>query len=166
MSFFYQNPLILVVILTIVLSPFILIIASNQNKNVKNKLRLVFFCILAVQIILGFFNWENFKELGRSGYELALNFPQSYLGFVFVISLLQIILILINKSFTTLAVVLNFINTILIFIAMSRLSSNLGFQAVSLSSIGAVFLILIGNVVALAFINKDKNIFKKYPFLK
>jgi len=45
---------------------------------------------------------------------------------------------------------------------MIRLSSFLGFQAVSLASIGTVFLVLIGNVLGLAFINKDKNLLKKY----
>ena len=41
---------------------------------------------------------------------------------------------------------------------MIRVSAVLGFQAVSFASVGTVFLMLIGNVIALVFINKDKNI--------
>lgn len=38
----------------------------------------------------------------------------------------------------------------------------LGFQAVSFASAGAVFLVLTGNIVSLALINKNKNLLKKY----
>lgn len=162
MSYFYQNPLILVAVLTIVLSPFVLKLASGQDKKTKSNLRLIFLLILAVQFFSGFLNWETLTQTGRSGFELSLAYPGSFLGLFFIISLLQITLLSFNKSFNILVVVLNFVNSFIIFAGMIRISSFLNYQAVSFASIGAVFLALIGNVVGLTFINKDKNLLKKY----
>lgn len=146
-------------------SPFVLSLASKQDKKHKVALRGIFLSILMVQILLGFLNWENFTS-GRSGFELSLTYPNSFLGFFFLVSILQFTLLLVNKSLYTLAVVFNFINTILVFIDMIKLSNILGFQAVSFASIGAVFLVLFGNIIGLSFINKDKNLFNKYPYFK
>lgn len=145
----------------LIISPFVLKLASNQDKKTKQSLKSFFVFILSAQIILGFLNWENFS-VGRSGLELSLSFPGSLLGLFFIIALLQVIFLVIGKSFNTVVVVLNFINSVVIFTGMIRLSNLLGFQAVSLPSIGTVFLVMIGNVVGLAFINKDKNLLKKY----
>lgn len=145
----------------LVISPFILKLASKQTPKNKQKLRVFLLLILSTQIILGFLNWENFT-VGRTGFELSLAYPNSFLGFLFIISAIQVILLILNKSFNTLIVILNFFNTVLIFIGMSRLSNILDFQAASFASVGAVFLILTGNVVGLAFINKDNNLLKKY----
>lgn len=152
-------------VLVLVISPFILLLASKQNKKSKAKLRFLLLAILSAQLFLGFFNWENFTS-GRSGFNLALAYPNSLVGLFFIVSLIEVILLLISKSFNTLVVVLNFANAVVIFLGMIRLSDILGFQAVSLVSIAAVFLVLLGNVVALAYINKDKNLLKKYPFAK
>lgn len=156
---------VVIIAAVLVISPFVLKLASSQKKETKQQLKFIFLGLLCTQIILGFFNWENFN-VGRSGFDLSITYPNSFLGLFFIISAIQIILLTINKSFNTLIVILNFINTILIFAGMIRLSGILGFQAVSLSSIGAVFLALLGNIIGLAYINKDKNLLKKYPFLK
>ncbi len=147
----------------LIFSPLVLRMASGQKKETKQQLKFILLFILAAQILLGFLNWENFKT-GRSGFELALIYPNSLLGLFFIIALLQVIFLTVGKSFNTIVVVLNFINSVLIFMGMIRLSNILGFQAVSLASVGAVFLVLIGNVIALAFINKDRQLFKKYPY--
>lgn len=152
---------IIILAAVLVISPFILRLASNQNKETKQQLRLIFLFILFVQILLGFLNWEKLTT-GRSGLELSFTYTDSLLGAFFIVSTLQIILLFISKTLNTLVVVLNFINSVLIFMGMIRLSNILGFQAVSFAAIGAVFLVLTGNVVALAFINKDKNLLKKY----
>ncbi len=157
--------MIWVFVVTILISPFVLILAAKQDKKTKNYLKLSWIVLLALQTFLGFLNWENFT-IGRSGIELSLTYPNSLLGLFFVISILQIFFLLVNKSFNTLVVALNFANTILIFAGMIRLSGILGYQALSFASIGAVFLVLIENIIGLAFINKDKNLLKKYPFLK
>lgn len=130
------------------------------------NLKLFFILILASQVFLGFLNWENFQNSGMSGYELAIAYPASLLGLFFGLSLFQIILLVLNKSFNRLVVVLNFISSVLIFVGMIQTSNILGVQAVSFASIGAVFLVLMGNVVGLAFINKDKNLLKKYLHLR
>lgn len=139
MSYLDQNPLILVAILTILLSPVVLKLAANQKKGIKQQLKLIFLLILIAQIFLGFL----------AGVKIFL-----------VVSLIQVLLLLINLN--TLVVVLNFINSVLIFVEMIRLSSNAGYQVVSLPAIAAVFLVLVGNVVGLVFINNDKNLLKKY----
>lgn len=154
----------IILVLVLLLSPFVLKLASKQDKKSKSRAKTIFLSILLMQLILGFFNWEKFNAFGRSGYELSLAYPDSFLGLFFIISALQILALLAYKSFNTLVVVLNFINSILIFISMIKLSIILSFQAVSFASIGAVFLVLSGNVVGLAWINKDKNLLKKYPY--
>lgn len=147
----------------LLISPFVLRLASKQDKKSKIKSKTIFLSILILQVILGFFNWENFSD-GRSGFELSIAYPGSLLGLFFIISALQILAVSMSKSFNTFAVVLNFVSTILIFTGMIRLSSILGFQAVSIASIGTVFLVLSGNVSGLVYLNKDKNLLKKYPF--
>ena len=153
-------PYLIILIVVLIVSPLVLKLAQSQKKEVKIKLKLILLILLITQIILGFFNFETFTN-GRSGINLSLIYPGSFLGLFFVISVTQIILLL-NKSFNTLVVVLNFINSVLFFVAMIRLSSLLGFQPVSLASSGTVFLVLTGNIVSLAYINKDKNLLSKY----
>ncbi len=154
-------PYFVVLAAVLIVSPLVLKLASNQKKEAKQLLRLIYILILIVQILLGFFNWENFLT-GRSGYELSLSYPDSLLGCFFIISALQIFLLRFSKFCKSMVVVLNFINTILIFIGLGKLSGILEFQAVSLWSISAVFLVLAGNVMGLVFLNKDGNLFKKY----
>lgn len=152
---------VIILVAVLVISPFVLKLASNQGEKAKYNLKLFFISILSAQFLLGLLNWENFTS-GRSGFELALSYPQSVLGIFFIISLIQFFLLIAGKKLSTFVVILNFINTVVIFIGMIRLSNILGFQAASLSSIGTVFLVLAGNVVGLVFINKDKNLLKKY----
>lgn len=154
-------PYLIIIVVVLTFSPFILRLAQSQKKEVKQNLKITFLILLATQLVLGFFNWENFS-FGRSGFELALIYPDSIMGLFFIISILQIIFLVIGKSFNTAVVILNFINSVLIFLGMIRLSIILGFQAVSFASIGAVFLVLIGDVIGLSFINKDKDLLRKY----
>lgn len=156
-------PYLIIIVVVLITSPFILKLAQSQKKEAKRNLKNIFLFVLTTQVILVFFNWENFQGTGRSGFDLSLTYPDSFLGLFFIISLLQITLLLLNKPFNTAVTVLNFINSALIFAGMIRISSFLGYQAISFASVGAVFLVLVGNVIALVFINKDKNLLKKYP---
>ena len=146
---------IIILVIVLLVSPFILKLSADQGRRAKQNLKFFFILIILAQIILGFFG----------GLGLSLAYPGSLLGLFFIISVIQILLLLINKSFNTLVVVLNFFNTFLIFVGMIRLSNILGYQVADLASIGTVFLVLIGNVIGLVFINKDKNLLKKYSKL-
>lgn len=149
----------------LILSPFIISLASSQNKKVKNKLRLLLLSLLFLQIISGLFNWEAFLKGTRTGFELALNYPYSFLWTFFIVSFIQIVLLVFSKrSADILAVILNFANTILLFTGMIRVSNITGVQAFSFASLIAIFAVLIGNVAGLMFINKDKNLMAKYPW--
>lgn len=154
-------PYLIIIVVVLITSPFILKLAQSQKKEAKRKLKLALLVIITAQLNIGLLNWENFT-IGRSGFELSLTYPNSFLGLFFTVSLIQIILLAVSKSFNTTVVVLNFINTILLFICMIRLSSILEFQAASFASISVSFLVLVGNVVGLSLINKDKNLLKKY----
>lgn len=158
-------PYLIIIVAVLITSPFILKLAQSQRKEIKRNLKLALLIILTFQLGLSVLNWENVSS-GRGGFELSLVYPSSFLGLFFIISVAQIILLIFSKSFNKTVVVLNFINSIIIFVGMIRLSSILGFQAVSFASVGATFLVLLGNVVGLSYINKDKNLLKKYPFLK
>lgn len=153
---------VIILAAVLVISPFVLSLAASQRKEAKQQLKFILLSLLSAQFLLGFLNWENMTS-GRSGFELSLTYPSSMLGLFFILSLLQIVILF--TKFTTLIVAANFLNSIIIFTGMIRLSNILGFQIMSLPSILAIFLVLIGNVLSLAYINKDKNILKKYPFL-
>ena len=146
----------------LVISPFVLRLASKQDKKSKSSAKTIFLAVLILQIILGLLNWENF-ESGRSGVSLAISYPGSLLWLFFVISAVQILLVLLNTKFTNLySVILNFINTVVLFAGLIRVSHILGSQAVSFASIATVFLVLIGNISGLVYINKDRNLLTKY----
>lgn len=147
----------------LIISPFILKIALRQDKKTKSKLRIIFLTILSLQLLAGFLNWENTSGTGRSGYQFSVAYPESLLGLFFMISAVQILLLsLLFQKGAFISVVLNFINSILLFAGLIRLSAMIGFQLVSLAGIGTVFLVLIGNVVSLSYVNKDLNLLKKY----
>lgn len=147
----------------LIISPFVLKIASSQDKKTKQNLRIIYLILLAFQILLGLLNWETLTGQGRSGFELAISYPNSYLWLFFVVTFIQIILLLLKKhSLDTSAVILNFANTIIFFITMISISKILGQQIVSLANIGTIFTVLTGNVVGLVLVNIDKNLLKKY----
>jgi len=146
----------LILIAVLIISPLALTLAEKQDKKTKTGLKNIFLFLLIAQITLGIFNWESFAGPGRSGWQLAAGFPPSLLWIFFAITAIQILLLL--QSFSpaqTLVVFLNFTNTVVFFIALSRLSWALNFQAVSLASIATAFTILIGNVIGLLLINKE-----------
>ncbi|OGM29995.1 hypothetical protein A2801_00555 [Candidatus Woesebacteria bacterium RIFCSPHIGHO2_01_FULL_41_10] len=156
-------PYPIILLLTVLVSPLILFLASKQGKKVKSSLRLVFLVILVIQILLGFLNWENLQGAGRTGLELTISYPQSLLWLFFVIIASQIVLLLLNTRLTRLVItILNFINTVILFMGLIGLSNILGFQTVSLANIMAVFLVLVGNIVSLMLINKDRALLRKY----
>lgn len=132
----------------LLISPFIIRLASFQNKNTKDNLKTIFLSFLFLQLILSF--------------KIAFAYPQSFLGLFFAVTIVQIILLFLNQKLYMLAVILNFINTIIFFAGMIKLGQVTGIQDTSFASIGTAFILLIGNVVGLIFINKDKNLLKKY----
>lgn len=142
---------VIILVAVLVISPFVLRLAASQKRETKQQLKNIWTLMLSAQILLGFLNWKSFGTAG--------------LGVFLVISLLQLLMLLTNK-YLKLVVLLNFINSILIFVAMIQVSNKLGYQVVSFESIGSVFLVLFGNVVVLAYINKDKNLLAKYPYFK
>lgn len=147
----------------LLISPFVLKLASSQKKEIKRQLRIIFLILLSYQILSGLLNWETFQGSGRSGFELALAYPNSYLWLFFAVAIVQAIILSLKKqTLYTLATVANFANTVIFFAAMIRVSNLLGQQIVSLASIGAIFAVLIGNVVGLVLINKDRNLLAKY----
>lgn len=156
---------LVILIGVLILSPFILRFASSQKREIKQSLRIVLLILLTSQILSGFFNWEAFLKGTRTGFELALNYPNSFLGTFFVVSFIQIFLLIVGKKTPDLvAVVLNFLNTIFLFTGMVRIGNITGVQAFSFASLTAVFAVLIGNIIGLMLVNKDKNLMAKYPW--
>jgi len=154
-----------ILVVVALLSPFLISTASKQGKKHKN--RLLHFCllILTAQILLGLLNWETFEGPGRTGFGLAQAFPNSLLWTFFTISAAQIALLLSGKpGLTTVAVVLNFCNSILFFMGMIRISDSLGTQIFSIPAVACTFLVLIGNIAGLTLINKDRKLISKLPW--
>src|SRR3990167_3742101 len=156
---------ILILPLILIISPFILILASRQDKGTKKNIRLIFILFLVLELILGFFNWESFSKDGLSGYQLALAYPSSLLFAFFALTLSQTIILVFAKRFLDiLATILNFANLIILFAALISISNILGYQAVSWANLGTIFLVLFANIAGLALINKDSNLLAKFPW--
>lgn len=152
-----------IIVVTLLLSPLVLFLASSQKKEMKAKLKAVYKAILLAVCLIGFFNWESFDTGGRSGFELAISYPYYFLWLFFMILIIQLLLFINdNREYHIVVVVLNFVNTIILLLSLIGLSKYLGKQVVSLYTITAVFLLLIGNILGLVFINKDKNVLRKY----
>lgn len=160
-----NNALLLVLIGVLVISPFVLVIAARQDKKTKNTLRNLSILLLFLQLAMGLFNWETLTGPGRTGYELALAYPSSFLGIFFLVSLVQLVIFILNlKQYWKLAVILNFANTVILFAGMIRIGNMMGVQIINLVLVATVFSVLVGNVIGLVFINKDRGILSKYPF--
>ena len=154
-----MSPLILVLVVTLAVSPIILLLAARQNQKTKQKLKQIFLLLLILQLFLGLLGWESLPFSGITGFKLALDYPNAFLWLFFVITIVQIALITSNKHTAHVAATsLNFLNTFIIFASLIIISKILTIQIVSLASITTVFLNLTGNVVSLALVNKDKNL--------
>jgi len=129
-------PYTLVLVAVLLISPFAIMLAQKQDKKTKSRLKHIFLFLLLAQIILASASWQ-----------ILLLF--------LAISLLQFFLLL--KKPSPAVVVLNFINTFVLFITMARLSRPIGNLA-NLAAIAAAFLVLTGNVVGLLLINKEKRL--------
>lgn len=150
----------------VVISPLVLALGSRKDKKTKKWLKYIFLALLILQLVFGFFNWERFDGEGRSGFELARSYPSSLLFLFFGTALFQILLLFITRRAGRVCVSLNFFNTVLIFWGMVRISEVVGHQVVSLAGTRTVFLVLIGNVVGLIYINQDPKLLAKWPWSK
>ena len=154
-----MSPIILVLIVTLAVSPFILQLAARQNPKTKQKLRQIFLLLLILQLFLGLLGWEILPFSGITGFELALTYPNTFLWLFFIITIAQITLLISDRRRAHIAAAfLNFLNTLIIFASLIIISKILARQIVSLASISTVFLNLTANVVSLALVNKDKNL--------
>jgi len=156
--FDYTYLVILVGVL--VLSPLAIVIAARTDKKTKRILRVCLLALFAVQIVSGLFNWESFSTVGRSGIALAITYPSSLLGLFFIISFVQAgLLLLLRKHWALVTVaVLNFVNTVVFFVGGISLEKIQGLEVFSYFSLAAIFAVLIGNVVSLLLVNRDKNL--------
>ena len=130
-----MTPYTLILIATIIVSPFAIILAQKQDKKTKSRLKNIFFFVLVAQIILGLFNWKA-------------------LSLFLFISLIQILLLVCKTQ--TPVVFLNFINTFVFWAIMIRLDQKPISDPANLAGIAIAFIVLIGNLVGLLLINKEK----------
>lgn len=129
-------PYTIILIAVLIISPFAIGLAEKQDKRTKSRLKNIFLFLLLAQIALASYNWQ-----------LLLLF--------LAISLLQFVLFLKKPSQTV--VVINFINTLVLFITMARLDRPIG-NLNNLAAIAAAFVVLINNVLGLLLINREKKL--------
>ncbi len=145
----------------LILSPLAILIAARTDKKTKGVLRVSLLALLTIQIASGFFNWESSSTIGRSGIALAADYPSSLLGLFFVIPLVQALLLLLRKHWANVTTtVLNFVNTVVFFVGVISLEKIQGIEVFSYFALSAIFAVLIGNVVSLLLVNRDKNLAK------
>ena len=150
---------LIIIVGVLILSPLALVIAARTDKKTKLILRFFLLALLAIQLASGFFNWESSSDVDRSGIALAAAYPSSLLGLFFIISLVQAGLLLLRKHWALVTTaVLNFVNTVVFFIGVVSLEKIRGIEVFSYFALGAIFAVLVGNVVALLLVNRDKNL--------
>lgn len=132
-------PYTLILAAVLLISPFAFKIAEKQDKKTKSRLKHILLFLLVSQILLGLISWKA----------LIL-----FLG----ITLVQIFLLTKKNPAETPTAVLNFINTFVFFFIMIRLDQKEISDSTNLAAIAIAFIILIGNVVSLLFINKEKRL--------
>lgn len=129
----------LILATVLIVSPFAFKIAEKQDKKTKSRLKHILLFLLVSQILLGLISWK-----------ILLPF--------LAISLVQIFLLTKKNPAKTPTAVLNFINTFVFFFIMIRLDQREISDSTNLAAIAIAFIILIGNVVSLLFINKEKRL--------
>ena len=150
---------LIIIVGVLILSPFAIAAATRTDKKTKQILRFSLFVLLVIQIVTGFFNWESSATTNRSGIALAAAYPSSLLGLFFIIPFFQAGLLLLRKHWALVTtVVLNFVNTVVFFIGVVSLEKIRGIEVFSYFALGAIFAVLVGNVVALLLVNRDKNL--------
>ncbi|MBI2310346.1 hypothetical protein HYU90_00765 [Candidatus Collierbacteria bacterium] len=132
-----MTPYTLILVVTLIISPFAIILAQKQDKRTKSRLRSTLLLLLIGQTLLGLLNWKT-------------------LLLFLAISLLQIFLLTKKTRAETPTVFLNFINTFVFWAIMIRLDQKPISDPANLAGIAIAFIVLIGNLVGLLLINKDK----------
>ena len=156
---------LLVLPVTILISPIILSLASKQESKVKQKLRYVFQISLVIIIALAFFNWETQMSGGRNAYLLALDFKSIFLWLFIAVTFGQLILLQFkNYKFDLLTAIANIFATFLFFASAISISNTIGQSLVSPAIITVAMTALINNVLGLVLINKDPTLLAKFPW--
>lgn len=149
----------------ILLGGLVIGLAARQDKKAKDRFRQIFLALVLGTLVSGFFDWETFTGQGRSGFALSWQYLQSFLLIFFFVAFLQFVLLLLRRYFAdVIAIVLSVVNTVMFFVSLMRLAGTLGFQPFSYANVVALFAVLIGNVVGLMLVNKDKNLLAKFPW--
>lgn len=134
-----MTPYTLILIATLIISPFAIGLAQKQNKRTKSRLKNIFLLLLVAQITLGMLNWKT-------------------LSLFLIISLVQIFLLTRKTPAQTPVVLLNFINIFVFWAIMIRLGQRPISDPINLAGIAIAFIILIGNIVGLLLINREKGL--------
>lgn len=139
-----MNPYTLILAAILIISPFAIGLAQKQDKGTKSRLKNIFLLILVSQLILGLLSWKA-------------------LSLFLLISLIQIFLLTRKISHQTPVVLLSFINTLVFWTTMIRLDQNQISNSTNLVGIAIAFIILLGNVIGLLLINRDKRLMLPKP---
>ena len=134
-----MTPYALILAAILIVSPFALKLAEKQDKKTKSNLRRTLLLLLVGQVLLGLVSWKA-------------------LLLFLIISLIQIFLLTRKTPAQTPAVILNFINTFVFFMTMIRLDQKQIGDPANLAGIATAFVVLVGNVVGLLLINKEKKL--------
>ena len=158
---------LLILPVTILISPIILSLASKQESKVKQKLRYVFQISLVIIIALAFFNWETQGPGGRNAYLLASDFKSVFLWLFIAVTFVQLILLQFRKyKFDLATTIANLVATFLFFASAITISNTIGKSLVSPAIITTAMTVLINNVLGLTLINKDPNLITNFPWSK
>ena len=156
---------LLILPVTILISPIVLSLASKQESKVKQKLRYVFQISLAIIIALALLNWETQGAGGRNAYSLALDFKSVFLWLFIAVTFVQLALLqLKNYKYDLLAAIANIFATFLFFASAISISNTIGQSLVSPAIITVAMTTLINNVLGLVLINKDPTLLAKFPW--
>ena len=155
---------LLILPVTVLISPIILSLASKQEAETKQKLRYVFQISLAIIIALAFLNWETQNPGGRNAFALSSDFKSVFLWLFIAVTFGQLILLqLKNYKYDLGTAIANIFATFLFFASAISISNAIGQSLVSPAIITTALTVLVNNVLGLSLINKNPNLLSKFP---
>ena len=154
---------LLVLPVTVLISPIILSLASKQEAETKQKLRYVFQISLAIIIALAFLNWETQNPGGRNAFALSSDFKSVFLWLFIAVTFGQLILLQLKNYKYDLGTAIANIFATFLFFASAISISNAGQSLVSPAVITTALTVLVNNVIGLVLVNKDPNLLSKFP---
>ncbi len=144
-------------ILYFIFTPLVFKLYFSKSKDLPSILRFMLIAVQVAILALVFMPWTKLSGQQYSGFRLATEFSyQTIYGFIFLTLVTGVLLVIGNPTTIWIASILNIANSIFIFYMMIKLSSATGTNVSEPAAIIEIFVLLIGNVIAILLASSTK----------